>query len=118
LIPSPTPQATGRRGSPRESCCAEIDAARSAPFHLIRPCNHSFDTSSPCCSRRWPHQRDLGLKTQPKHPGPVAETLAGPPGSDGFELRPPWLVRVASAGDPSAGVKAASLSHMLRMKAV
>ena len=35
----------------------------------------SFDTSSPCCSRRWPHQHDLGVKTLPKYPGPVAETL-------------------------------------------
>jgi hypothetical protein len=38
----PTPQidalaASGRRGSPRASCCAKIDTARSAPFHSIQP---------------------------------------------------------------------------------
>ena len=36
-IPSPIPEATGRRGSPRESCCAKIDVARAVPFHLIEP---------------------------------------------------------------------------------
>jgi hypothetical protein len=41
---------------------------------------------------------DLGVKIQPKYPGPTAEALAGTPGSDGFEQRPPWLVRMASAG--------------------
>jgi hypothetical protein len=39
--------------------------------------------------------RDLGVKTQPKYPGPAAEALAGTPGNDGFEQRPPWFLGVA-----------------------
>jgi hypothetical protein len=31
--------------------------------------------------------------------------LAGTPGSDGFEQRPPWLVSVAAVGNPSVGSK-------------
>jgi hypothetical protein len=32
--------------------------------------------------------RDLGVKTQPTYPEPIAMALAGTPGSDGFEQRP------------------------------
>jgi len=57
------------------------------------------------------HERQARRAGQPRrwaHPRTVAESLAGTPGSDGFEPRPPWVVRVASAGNPSAGSKAAS----------
>ena len=118
------PKVTDAHGK-RFPCTERNTSARSSlprQFSSKRTNKSSPPSSPPCCLRHWLHCHSQGAtkasvspfaKLRPglvhppdspcpprrrAHPRAVAKALAGPPGSDGFEQRPPWLVSVASAG--------------------